>query len=71
MFKFKLSSYSEATYVARVLLKRKKLMINLNDLEQKERRRILDFLSGVIFFQGGKVKKLQTNIYYFCLPINN
>lgn len=67
LYKFKLTSYGEVTYVAKILLKKSKVVIDLNGLEQKERRRILDFLSGVVFFQEGKVKRLKENVYYFSL----
>ena len=68
LYKFKLTSFGEATYVAKVLAKKGKVLIDLEGLEQKERRRILDFLSGTIFFQEGKAKKVRNNIYYFFLP---
>ena len=68
LYKFKLTAYAEITYVAKILLKKGKVLIDLNGLEKTERRRILDFLSGVVFFQEGKAKKIKENIYYFSLP---
>ena len=68
LYKFKLTAYAEITYVAKILLKKKKVLIDLSDLNQTERRRILDFLSGVVFFREGKAKKIKANIYYFFLP---
>ncbi len=67
LYKFKLSSFSEVVYVSKILLKKEKVLINLNEIEKAERRRILDFLSGVIFFKNGKAKKLKDHIYYFSL----
>ena len=68
LYKFKLTAYAEITYVAKILLKKKKVLIDLSDLNQTERRRILDFLSGVVFFREGKAKKFKANIYFFFLP---
>lgn len=71
IYKFRLNSYSEVVYVAKLLSKKKKVFVDLQDLEKLKRRRVLDFLSGFIFAHSGKVKKIKDHHYYFTLDEND
>lgn len=53
----------EIKNVADELLKFNTAVLNLEDVVKAESRRIIDFLSGVAYANGGKIKKVSTDTY--------
>ncbi|WP_199786854.1 cell division protein SepF [Mesoplasma florum] len=57
------ASFSEAAKIADELKINKIVLIDLSGLEKAEKRRIIDFISGVIYINDGIYKKIEGNIY--------
>ena len=53
----------ETRTVAEELLKMHTVVLNLETTDKAVSRRIIDFLSGVAFANGGKIKKIATNTF--------
>ncbi len=53
----------EIKNVADELLKMHTVVLNLEDVVKTESRRIIDFLSGVAYANGGKIKKVSTDTF--------
>ena len=53
----------EIKNIADELLKLNTIVLNLEDVVKAEARRIIDFLSGVAYANGGKIKKVSTDTY--------
>ncbi len=53
----------EIKNVADELLKLNTVVLNLEDVVKAESRRIIDFLSGVAYANGGKIKRVSTDTY--------
>lgn len=53
----------EIKNVADELLKLNTVVLNLEDVVKAEARRIIDFLSGVAYANGGKIKRVSTDTY--------
>ncbi len=49
--------------IADELLKMNTVVMNLEEVVKAESRRIIDFLSGVAYANGGKIKKVSTDTY--------
>ncbi len=49
--------------IADELLKMHTIVLNLEDVVKTESRRIIDFLSGVAYANGGKIKKVSTDTF--------
>ena len=49
--------------VADELLKMHTVVLNLEDTKKEISRRIIDFLSGVAYANGGKIKRVSTSTY--------
>lgn len=62
---FTLITYQEAQEIARFLLGQQPVIVNVNRLSLKDKYRVIDFLSGVIFALDGERVKLDANIYLF------
>ncbi|WP_164703972.1 cell division protein SepF [Mesoplasma entomophilum] len=56
-------SFSDAAKIADELKVNKIVLIDLSELEKTEKRRIIDFISGVIYINDGIYKKIEGNIY--------
>lgn len=56
-------SFSGATKIADELKINKIVLIDLSELDKAEKRRIIDFISGVIYINDGIYKKIEGNIY--------
>ncbi|WP_164703817.1 cell division protein SepF [Mesoplasma coleopterae] len=56
-------SFSDAAKIADELKVNKIVLIDLSELEKAEKRRIIDFISGVIYINDGIYKKIEGNIY--------
>ncbi|WP_381415021.1 cell division protein SepF [Spiroplasma endosymbiont of Anurida maritima] len=59
--------YIDAPKMAEVLLKKRYLKIHLTNVEKLERRRIIDFLTGMVFALEGKVEKIDDFSYQFII----
>jgi cell division inhibitor SepF len=53
----------ETRTIADELLKSYTVVLNLEDTDKDNSRRILDFLSGVAYAKVGKIKRIATNTY--------
>lgn len=61
---FKPENFGEETRaVADELLKMHTVVLNLEDTKKEVSRRIIDFLSGVAYANGGKIKRVSTSTY--------
>ncbi|WHP38860.1 MAG: cell division protein SepF [Mollicutes bacterium] len=63
--KITLNSYDEVQYATKILLEHKKIIVILSNIQKTERRRIIDFLSGVVFVNQGKIISAGPNQYLF------
>ena len=55
--------FSEASSIADELLDKRTVVLNLESTEQNQAGRLLCFLSGVAYANGGKLKKIANNTY--------
>ncbi len=62
---FTLMTYMEAQDVAHYLLLDQAVIVNVGNLITKDKYRVIDFLSGVIYALDGERIKLDQNIYLF------
>ena len=64
MVLFKPENFGEETRaVADELLKMHTVVLNLEETKKETARRIIDFLSGVAYANGGKIKRVATSTY--------
>ena len=67
---FKPQKFAEETRpIADELLKMHTVVLNLEKTEKEASLRIIDFLSGVAYANGGKIKRVATNTYII-IPYN-
>lgn len=62
---YNVTSFYEIETIAKNLFIKQSVIINLSNLEIKDKYRVIDFLSGVIYTLRGKREKLEENIYIF------
>ena len=55
--------YEEVTQIAEYLLQRHTLVLNLEDTNKDTIKRIIDFLSGVVFAIRGDIKRVANSTY--------
>lgn len=60
-----LSNFYEVERIAHYLVQRRSVIVNLTNLKNNDKYRVIDFLSGVIYTFKGKRQKLESNIYLF------
>ena len=58
-----LSRFDDVGDVAASLSEKRIVILNLENAEERETRRIIDFLYGVIFALGGKIKRVATRTF--------
>ena len=58
-------TFNETIKIANDLKKNKMVVVNLEDVEFEEGRKIVDFLSGTIYALGGSVNKISGKIIVF------
>lgn len=56
-------AYSESQTIADHLKKRNSVVVNLKRVTSDQAKRIIDFLSGVIYAIGGSMQKIGVGIY--------
>jgi cell division inhibitor SepF len=62
-------AYSESQQIADHLKNRNSVVVNLKRVTADQAKRIIDFLSGVIYAIGGSMQKIGVGIY-LCTPKN-
>ncbi len=62
-------AYSESQAIADHLKNRNSVVVNLKRVTSDQAKRIIDFLSGVIYAIGGSMQKIGVGIY-LCAPKN-
>lgn len=55
--------YKDASKIADLLRDMKFVVLNLAKTEREVARRLLDFISGVIYTEDGHIMKVATNVY--------
>lgn len=55
--------YSDAKEVGRNLLENTAVLVNFTHLESEDARRIVDFLTGVVFAVNGEIKRVGDRIF--------
>ena len=61
-------SIQDSRKAATDLVSSKAVIVNLEELDKDASRRMVDFLSGVVFAMDGDVQKIAQNAYVFCPP---
>ena len=66
--RFHPSTFQDSRKAASDLVASKAVIVNLEDLDKDSARRMVDFLSGVVFAMDGEVQKIAQGAYVFCPP---
>jgi cell division inhibitor SepF len=66
--RFHPTSFQDSRKAATDLVASKAVIVNLEDLDKDSARRMVDFLSGVVFAMDGDVQKIAQSAYVFCPP---
>lgn len=67
---YNVTSYYEIEGIAKNLFSKQSIIVNLSNLEIRDKYRVIDFLSGVVYSLKGKREKLEDNIYIFSVSDN-
>ena len=59
--------YSDAKVIAKQLLNNKAVIVNFNNVNDQQSKRIVDFLTGTIFALNGEIKRVGEKIF-LCTP---
>lgn len=59
--------YSDAKVIAKQLLNSKAVIVNFNNVNDEQSKRIVDFLTGTIFALNGEIKRVGEKIF-LCTP---
>lgn len=62
-------SFDDAQQVANCLREKKPVVINFENTDADDARRIIDFISGTTYALNGEIKKVGHNVF-FCAPSN-
>ena len=66
---FETRSYSETQDIASYLKNKKAAVVNLHRLQKEQSKRVIDFLSGVIYAIEGDIQQIGPKIF-LCTPKN-
>ena len=66
---FEPRAYSETQEIATYLKQKKATVVNLHRLQKEQSKRVIDFLSGVIFAIEGDIQQIGPKIF-LCTPKN-
>lgn len=61
-------SFADSKAIAKDLIASKAIILNLEEVDKDTSRRMVDFLSGVVFAMDGDVQKVARSAYVFCPP---
>jgi cell division inhibitor SepF len=56
-------SYSEARKVGEYFREGNPVIINLDDMEESERKRLVDFASGLVFGLNGRIERIRLKVF--------
>lgn len=56
-------SYSEARQVGEAFRDGNPVIINLDDMEEAERKRLVDFASGLVFGHFGRIERVSSKVF--------
>jgi cell division inhibitor SepF len=56
-------SYSEARKVGEYFREGNPVIINLDDMEESERKRLVDFASGLVFGLNGRIERISLKVF--------
>ncbi|WP_099974643.1 MULTISPECIES: cell division protein SepF [Lactobacillaceae] len=59
--------YSDAKTVAKQLLSNKAVVVNFNNINEDQAKRVVDFLTGTVFAIDGEIKRVGEKIF-LCTP---
>jgi cell division inhibitor SepF len=59
--------YADAKVVAKQLLNNKAVIVNFNNVNDDQAKRIVDFLTGTVFALNGEIKRVGDKIF-LCTP---
>lgn len=65
LLEYELEDYEQVIALAERLIAGENLIVNVSNLEKIERKRVLEFLGGVIYVLQGKAKKVTDFGYVF------
>lgn len=57
----------EVQEILGVLKQEKAIVVNLENLSKSDYMRALDFVSGAVYFVGGKIQKLSEKMFFLCI----
>ena len=63
---FHAKAFDDAAKAADELVKRRAVILNMENVDKAMARRVVDFLSGCVYALNGKVKKVAQATYLFC-----
>ena len=63
---FRPGSFNDTSKAADDLKASKAVIVNMENVDKALARRVVDFLSGCVYAQNGKVKKIAQSAYLFC-----
>ena len=55
--------YSEARSIGEAYRSGQPVIMNLSDMEESERKRIIDFASGLVFGRHGKIERVTSKVF--------
>lgn len=61
-------SYSEARKVGEYYREGNPVIINLDDMEESERKRLVDFASGLVFGHFGSIERVTSKVFLLTPP---
>ena len=68
LVRFHPTTFQDSRKAAKDLIASKAVIVNLEDVDKETSRRMVDFLSGVVFAMDGDVQKIAKSAYVFCPP---
>lgn len=60
--------YSEARAIGEYYRQGNPVIMNLSDMEESERKRLIDFASGLVFGHSGKIERVTSKVFLLTPP---
>lgn len=61
-------TYSEARLIGEHYREGKPVIMNLSDMEESERKRLIDFASGLVFGHAGTIERVTSKVFLLSPP---
>ncbi len=61
-------TYSEARLIGEHYRQGKPVIMNLSDMEESERKRLIDFASGLVFGHAGTIERVTSKVFLLTPP---